>query len=307
MIQINECLICGYSNFKFITKRGYHFSGEKVLLCTNCGLVFLTPRMTTEELEDFYQSNRFSKKFRGSEIPTLDMVRYREKRAKRRLMLLAEHLAELPEGPILEIGCSSGNFLRLLSNRGYEVFGIDPSKGFAEYAKKEYGLKVVSGMYPNDLPNEFNGPFAAVAAFHVLEHTSDPLYILKTGFKQLKKGGLLFLEIPDIERVVTHRKYIHHDYFQKSHLWDFSRSTITLLLKSCGFQVCDYFYEAEPPYDKNILIVARKQGENSKLLGGNNDNVLSLTPQQLLRLLKMKLLLGQLVKYIFIRFKKKDK
>lgn len=305
MIHINKCLICNGNDFRIVTDKGRLFSGEKVLLCITCGMVFLSPRMSHDELQSFYSSNRFSKEFRGSETPSQDMIAYRGKRAERRFHLLSPYLNKLAKGSVLEIGCSSGNFLMLLTRERYTVYGIDPSRGFAEYAQKEYGLNVVTGMYPDDLPKDFTGLFEAVFAFQVLEHTADPLDILKTIFQQLKEDGLLFLEIPDLERAAKVRKYLYPDYFQKSHLWDFGQSTVTILLQICGFRVCDYLYENESPYDKNTLIIARKQV--NQVADDSAQGSESRAPQNFYRLLKFKLLLGQILRPLTVRLRKRGK
>ncbi|RJQ47415.1 MAG: methyltransferase domain-containing protein [Nitrospiraceae bacterium] len=304
MIHIDKCLICNGNDFKLVTDRGHFFSGEKALFCTACGFVFLSPRMTPDELRVFYSSNRFSKEFRGSESPSQEMIAYRNKRAERRFRLLSNHLNNLTKGSVLEIGCSSGNFLNMLNSERYTVYGIDPSKGFAEYAKKEYGLNVVAGMYPDDMPENISMPFAAVFAFQVLEHTTNPGHILKTIFQQLDEDGFLFLEIPDLERATKVRKYLYPGYFQKSHLWDFGRSTATMLLKTCGFSVCDYFYDNESPYDKNTLIVARKQVE--RLADDSAQSLGSVAALNFYRLLKFKLFLGKMLRPFMVRLRNKE-
>lgn len=302
MIQIKKCIICNHSRFEVVTEKGQYFSGEKVMFCLHCGMFFLSPQMTPAELESFYQSNLFSKEFRGNDIPDEEMVAYRDMRAERRLNFLTEKLKQLPDGPVLEIGCSCGNFLKLLAKRGYNVFGIDPSQGFADYAKNENGLNVIPGMYPQNLSNEFQGPFAAIAAFQVLEHTTDPRFVLESINTHLLDNGMLFLEIPDIARAVSRRKYIYPDYFQKSHLWDFCRSTIFNLLEDCNFCIDNFYYEHKPPYDKNLLIVARKQKE--KIIP-RKDNNMMVRPRRFLFILKIKMLLGRFVKIVRSAFSPK--
>ena len=295
MIELDECIVCNGKEFLTITNRGMHFNGEKVVECCNCGMVHLSPRMTLSELEKFYSQNQFSEKFRGSATPNESIMAAREQRALKKMALIENYLAFVPEGSVLEIGCSSGYLLRNLRNKGYNVYGVDPSDGFVQYASDNYKLDVVSGMYPDAVPNEWGNSFAVIIALHVLEHTDDPAYILGSVLGMLAKGGLLMLEVPDVNRAVSVRKYLHKDYFQKSHVWDFSASTIKILLEKCGFDVyvCDNYSNA-PPDDKNVLLIAGNNNANLPVLDRSNSSQARFA-RKLYWNLRFKLLLGRVV------------
>ena len=295
MIEIEKCIVCNKDKFFAITDRGMHFNGEKVVECSHCGMVLLSPRMTLAELDDFYSKNQFSKKFRGSEAPNKSIMAVRELRAKKKMALIGKYLDFIPKGPVLEIGCSSGYLLRNLRDNGCQVCGIDPSDGFVQYARDNYKLDVVSGMYPDAMPAEWGSSFAMIIMLHVLEHTDDPAYILGSILDMLTKGGLLVLEVPDVNRAVSVRKYLHQEYFQKSHIWDFSASTIKILLEKCGYDVyvCDN-YSNESPDDKNVLLIAGCHNENLTVLGKTDGNQ-SQFAKKLFRRLKFKLMLGRVV------------
>ncbi len=297
MIEIDECIVCNGKEFSAITNRGMHFDGEKVIECCNCGMVFLSPRMTLPELDIFYGQNQFSKKFRGSAVPNKTIMVAREERAFKKMALIERYLKYIPVGPVLEIGCSSGYLLRNLRDKGYQVYGIDPSDGFVQYARDNYKLDVASGMYPDAMPPEWGDRFSMIIALHVLEHTDDPVYILKTILDMLTKDGLLVLEVPDVNRVVSVRKYLHKDYFQKSHIWDFSAGTIKILLEKCGFEVyiCDN-YSTDPPDDKNVLLIAGNHNSKLIALEKSSDNQKKFS-EKLYWNLKYKLLLGRVVNF----------
>ncbi len=295
MIEVDMCIVCDGREFSVITNRGMHLSGEEVVECRNCGMVHLSPRMTLLELDAFYSQNQFSKKFRGSAIPNESIMAVREQRALKKMTLIEKYFSFLPEGPILEIGCSSGYLLNNIRDKGFKVYGIDPSDGFTQYARDHYKLNVVSGMYPNAVPSEWGREFAVIIALHVLEHTDDPVNVLESIFGMLEEGGLLVLEVPDLNQAVTVRSYLHQNYFQKSHIWDFSTSTIKILLEKCGFDiyVCDNYSDI-PPDDKNVLLVAGKGNTNFSIIDKSNRSQKEFA-DKLYRNLKFKLLLGRIV------------
>jgi SAM-dependent methyltransferase len=294
MVEIKKCIVCNGVEFLEIASHGMHFDGESVVECDNCGMVLLKPRMTLFELEKFYSSNQFSKKFRGSGKPNDVIMKAREKRAIEKMELIEKYLDFTPQGSILEIGCSSGYLLRKFQDKGRKVYGIDPSDGFVQYARDNYKLDVVSGMYPEDIPKEWGNNFSMIIALHVLEHTDDPVYVLSSILDMLSNNGLLVLEVPDVNRAVTVRKYLHQDYFQKSHLWDFSASTIKILLEKCGFDVyvCDN-YSDNAPNDKNVLLIAGKGNTQLSILDKSNPNQKEFA-NKLYRKLKYKLILGKI-------------
>lgn len=292
MIEVKECIVCNGKEFFTITKRGHQFSGEVVVECKGCGMVHLSPRMTLPELQKFYSQNQFSKLFRGSAIPDENIMATREQRAQKKIALINPYLDMIPEGSVLEIGCSSGYLLRGIRDKGYEVYGVDPSDGFVQYAKNHYGLTVVSGMFPDAVPNEWGDRFSMIIALHVLEHTDDPIYILKSIRERLKYGGLLILEVPDLNRAVTVRKYLQQNYFQKSHIWDFSGITIKRLLEKCGLKVfvCEN-YSNNAPDDKNVLVIAGNHNDNLAAIEQTSDNQRGFAKKMYMRL-KIKLLAG---------------
>lgn len=295
MIKVNQCIVCNGNDFFTITNRGHHFSGEVVVECKGCGMVHLSPRMTLPELEEFYCQNQFSKQFRGSAFPDEKIMAVREQRAQNKMALFEPYLDKIPKGPILEIGCSSGYLLRNIRDKGYEVYGVDPSDGFVQYAKHKYGLSVVSGMFPDAVPIAWGERFAMIIALHVLEHTDDPAFVLESIRDMLLDGGLLVLEVPDVSRAVTVRKYLHHTYFQKSHIWDFSGITIKRLLEKCGFNVfvCEN-YSDRAPDDKNVLLIAGNQNDKLTPLENTRDNQSDFA-KKMYRRLKFKLLVGRIV------------
>lgn len=96
---------------------------------------------------------------------------------------------------ILEIGCSGGPLLKLLSSQGYsQIFGVDISKQAIRLCKKR-GLKKVFLM--NGVKPEFDSEeFDLIIASDVLEHIRDDDKAVKEWVRILKKGGLIICFVP---------------------------------------------------------------------------------------------------------------
>ena len=106
---------------------------------------------------------------------------------------------------ILEVGCGSGNVLRVLqrlaAGRG-TVEGLEVSREAAAVARSRTGLTVTDG-YLSDLDPDL--AFDVIAAFDVLEHIADESGVLGEIRERLRPGGCLILTVPahqkSLERV----------------------------------------------------------------------------------------------------------
>ena len=257
-VEQRQCPLCRQSGgFRPVTDGGTHFTCERVVFCPQCSLVFLNPRMSPEALREYYTRDNFSRDFRGADSPDDEAMAYRDLRAARRWRLLERHLP--PRARCLEIGCGAGNFLTLLRRAGHEAVGIDASTGYARQAA-DGGLRALAGMFPDDLPDDWRG-FDTVLLFQVIEHVDEPIALLQAVRERLVPGGMLVLEYPDLE-IALRRDALRPTYFQNSHLRDYRRFTIELVLRSAGFVPGQAIYEeSSPPYDKNVLVLATADAE----------------------------------------------
>ena len=252
--RLDACPSCGAGtdDRTFLTERGERFDGERAVLCGRCSLVHLDPRLTAEALERYYAGDDFSREVRGSGRPTPEALAYRDMRARRRWRFVEERLP--PEARVLEVGCGAGNFLELLVAAGHDATGIDPSTGYATDAR-ERGLDVHAGRFPDDLPGDDRYDVAVL--FHVLEHVPEPVALLAALRERLRPRGMLLLEYPDVA-LAARRRFLPHTYFERAHLYDFTRETVADALARAGFRVEESFLEERvKPWDRNVLLLCR--------------------------------------------------
>ncbi|MCX5696554.1 MAG: methyltransferase domain-containing protein [Candidatus Omnitrophica bacterium] len=139
-----------------------------------------------------------------------------------------------PKGRLLDIGCSQGAFARLVSDMGFEVFGIDPSSEAIKYARENYSLSNTFVSTIDDIPAGL-ADFDLVAALEVIEHLERPASLLRKSFQLLKPGGRLILTIPNNESLeVKFGRRPSVDY-PPNHLSRYSKQTIRCLLEYSGF------------------------------------------------------------------------
>jgi len=133
---------------------------------------------------------------------------------------------------ILEIGCGTGNVLRVLENNAgsSNVIGIDLFSGGFRYARQRTRCSLVQAdMY---LP-PFNISFDVVAMFDVIEHLADDVAALCQAHKLLKTGGKLLITVP------AHMNLWSYADDFAGHYRRYERTDLSRLLGTAGFTI-DY-------------------------------------------------------------------
>ena len=110
--------------------------------------------------------------------------------------LVEKELRRLAPGyRILEVGCGTGNVLRVLEKicKHGQVIGMDLFLEGLEYARRRVGLGLVQGDMQAP---PFGDKFHLIGLFDVLEHLPDDLQVLDYLYSMLLPGAVLFLTVP---------------------------------------------------------------------------------------------------------------
>ncbi|MGK2877386.1 MAG: class I SAM-dependent methyltransferase [Solirubrobacterales bacterium] len=220
------------------------YAGTILSRCTKCGFLFDAGH-TAEELQKLYGDDYFEAYTREGDYAEAEEQRRTEAR-KRIEWLKRFHEA----GRIFEVGAASGFFLDEARKAGYEVSGVEPAPGVAEYARERFGLDVTTGFLEDaELPE---ASFDAICAFHVLEHIHNPLDVLKDIRRSLTDEGHLLLEIPNIESIMARKRGADWMHLRlPHHVGFYSPAQLEGMLKKAGFElletdsVSEYFYYRE--------------------------------------------------------------
>ncbi len=93
----------------------------------------------------------------------------------------------------LEVGCGTGLVLRLLSQMGFMVTGIDVNRKAILHAKSKSTARLIErSIYSFKTKERYD----AIGAFDVLEHQTDDIQFLKICQRLLVPGGYFFLTVP---------------------------------------------------------------------------------------------------------------
>lgn len=97
---------------------------------------------------------------------------------------------------VLEIGCGNGGMLNYLTEKGFEVEGVEISKERIKKSKQIYGSLPIRKVDGIKLPFEKN-EFDIVISFDVIEHIPDTDGHLTEVKRVLKKRGKYLLQSPN--------------------------------------------------------------------------------------------------------------
>jgi SAM-dependent methyltransferase len=199
------CNLCHADDTRLLySLRDYRFHVDDQLWnlveCRSCGLGYLNPRPTIEEIGTYYPARYFD--HRGS------MTRRYERQA-----------AYLPEaeGDLLDIGAARGDFMATMQKRGWEVTGIEPST-----SENPHGLRIHRQRFPEECVMDSES-FDVVTAWAVFEHLHDPSRAFSRAVDLLRPGGSLIVQVPNLRSINTRWARLED---VPRHLYFFSESTL---------------------------------------------------------------------------------
>lgn len=236
-IRCNACGADGHSVMLVGRDLLHDLPGEYTLVrCDKCGLLYLNPQPTYEELRPHYPYDY--EPHVGSREEQLNWLRridYRYGIEKRYRAIM--RYCKGP-GTMLDVGCGPGTFLAGMREHDWRVAGIEPSPGPATYAREELGLEVeVCPFEDATLPG---ARYDLVTMWNVLEHLSDPSDALRRVTAALKPGGLLVFAIPGTEsydRKIFGRYWAGYDI--PRHLYVFPPATLEKMVVAAGLDVLE--------------------------------------------------------------------
>ena len=94
---------------------------------------------------------------------------------------------------LLEIGCSSPESMKKFLKKGYQCTGVDPSSKSSSHGP----IEVIGERYERV---RFNEPFDAIVLRFVLEHIVDLEELLSRISEDLRDGGRIFVQVPNIHQ-----------------------------------------------------------------------------------------------------------
>ena len=153
---------------------------------------------------------------------------------------------ELEGQPVVEMGCSKGDFLRLLCEAGgVQAVGIDPSVLPGRIPPPSRGsLEFVAAYYG---PEHFEYPARLIVSRHTLEHIQDVHGTLSMMREHAERnpGAAICIEVPDSKRIWEDCAF--EDIYYE-HCSYFTAGSLARAVRRAGFAVTDLRREYADQY-----------------------------------------------------------
>ncbi len=242
------CPICQSNDFCIIGNPFISLKAEKIIRrdykvvkCSNCDLYYVDPKIdfSDDEWKYLYDENYFGEKSDW----------YTKKRkidSKNRLENIKQYAGDKIEN-FLDIGCGEGYSLIEAESRGWNAYGIDITDHRITNAKKETIKFINNDLHHSRLQSDF---FDAVYLDSVLEHVVNPIEYLMEIFRILKKGGMLYLGVPNEDSLFNDIRKIAYQISSKNltekikpfqspyHINGFTKGSLNYGLQKTGFKSC---------------------------------------------------------------------
>ena len=212
-------------NNVYITVKDHSVSSEEFQLLVNneFGYLETSPQPSSEKLPDYYKSEDYishTDTRRNLLEKVYHVVRFIS--LKRKLKLI--NSSSPGDKNLLDVGCGTGDFLKLAQQNNWLVTGTEPN----DEARQIANSKTNNSVYNIEHLLEFKKQsFDVITLWHVLEHLpnlEEHISILKT---LLKKKGILIIAVPNYKSYdAVYYKNFWAAFDAPRHLWHFAMPTV---------------------------------------------------------------------------------
>ena len=202
-------------------------------LCTDCGLVYQSPRMSDAALQQYYQAQYVAQHQRATGVSEKEL-RVQAGRARHLVRLLRPQVESVAGH--LDLGCSAGLLLEAVRGAyGCQSVGVEPAEVYRNYCAAR-GLTVLLDL--DRLAEAGHDRFDLVSVAHLVEHLADPVgYLADLRNRWLLPGSKLLVEVPNL---------FGHTSLETPHLVCFHSGTLRQTLAAAGYRVLRLIRHGEP-------------------------------------------------------------
>lgn len=224
------------SNHPFLEVKDHSVSGENFQLIENLEYGFLetAPQPSLESLPNYYKSEDYIS-HTDSKRNLFEIVYHlvRKISLKQKLKLINASIST--QKNLLDVGCGTGDFLRVAKQNHWSVSGIEPNKQARQIANN----KTDNSVFEIEHLLKFQAEsFDVISLWHVLEHLPNLEEHIQVFKKLLKPNGTLIIAVPNY-------KSYDAEYYQEfwaaydvpRHLWHFNKDSISKLVSKVSMEV----------------------------------------------------------------------
>ncbi len=204
-----------------------------IVKCNSCGLHFTNPIPTEETIGEYYKSENYvshSSSKKGIVNSIYNLVR--NFTLKQKVSLVQNRTKGMK---LLDIGAGTAHFLNHAKSKGFEVNGLEPDQDAVNFAKENFNIELEPLSRLSTFEDE---SFDVITMWHVLEHVYHLQRDLAFITQKLKKDGVLFIAVPNIDSYDAKHYGIHWAALDvPRHLYHFQKDTLSKLMSRFGMEL----------------------------------------------------------------------
>jgi 2-polyprenyl-3-methyl-5-hydroxy-6-metoxy-1,4-benzoquinol methylase len=172
---------------------------------------------------------------------------------------------ELKTGSVLDIACNDGTQLDYFKNKGWDTYGIDPSKNLYDVSSKNHNI--VCDYFDS---KNFDRKFDVITAQNVFAHNENAKEFLDNCYTLMHDDSLLFIQTSQSEMVNNNE----FDTIYHEHISFFNINSFNELTKRTNLHLIDVI--KTPVHGISYLFVLSKKEKNKFLI----DNLISVEEEK---------------------------
>lgn len=263
-----KCNICGSDNYYEISNKGQFGLPANVVICKECGLVYLNPRWDSDSYLDFYK-HKYDNYYRPR-LTTNNPSKGKPKNHVNPILKRIEELGLVPEkiNNILDIGSGEGENLIDFGARypDSKLYAIEPSQKSQKYLKIS-DINLITDDVNADWEEDYVGMFDIIIMRHVLEHFLNPVMILKKVRKVLSEKGILYVAVPNN---LNPTQNLQNSWFRVVHTYYFNRYSLANILTISNLMALK-IVEGDDSNSGEVFLIA-KQSTGKNLLSTSKEH-----------------------------------
>ena len=224
------------NNSVHLNVKDHSVSGEEFQLLYNEELDMLQthPQPSEVELPKYYQSEDYISHTDAKRNLFERVYQFIKSIALKRKLKLINSF-DLGDKKLLDVGCGTGDFLKIAKDNLWDVSGVEPNSK----ARTIANTKTENTVYDVDQLLKFEKhSFDVITLWHVLEHLPKLKTHIEVFESLLKPNGRLVIAVPNFKSYdANYYKKYWAAFDVPRHLWHFSQNSISKLVHQNGMQV----------------------------------------------------------------------
>jgi SAM-dependent methyltransferase len=231
------CPLCNSFNDHVLAMKGYPGIPLRNVICKNCGLIRINPRMTKEGYENFYREDFFeylNPYERPAYVETIERTTEEGFQTPFERFTLPYMLPYVKQGGrVLDVGAGFGQVLYLLKReRDIVPFGMEPDPYSRALAKEKMGMELEDETIEEFLVRS-QDTFDFIILDQVFEHLLAPLEILMQLAERLTPEGVIYIGVPGTYNPAVPMSL----FYQLAHTYNYTPATMRLFAEKAGLKV----------------------------------------------------------------------